>query len=150
MLMGLTPSTIYHYRTYSFNAFGNSPFSNIAFDTTFILAPIAPTLLLPLDSAVAQPLQPTLEWTTVPGAATYGVQVSIHNNFDTLIVDATGLDSSQYTVPSNILMNHTWYFWRANATNPTGTSPWSTVWRFETMFDGLNTTAMRFLKFISC
>ncbi len=136
---GLAASTIYHYRVYSFNAFGVSPYSNIAFDTTFILAPIAPALLLPLDSAVGQSLQPTLEWTTVPGAATYGIQVSPHSNFDTLVVDVTGLDSSHYTIPINILMNHTWYYWRANASNITGTSSWSTEWRFETMFLGLNT-----------
>ncbi len=136
---GLTPSTIYHYRIYAFNIFGNSPYSNIAFDTTFILAPLAPTLLLPLDSAIGQPLSPTLEWTAVTGAETYGVQLSLHVNFDTLIVDVSGLDSTQYAVPSNILMNHVWYYWRANAANTTGTSPWSAIWRFETLYEGLNT-----------
>jgi hypothetical protein len=136
---GLTPSTIYYYRLYSFNSYGISPYSNIAFDTTFILAPIAPTLLSPLDSASGQSLTPTLEWTTVPGAETYEVQVSPHFNFDTLIVDVTGLDSSHYTVPSNILMNLTWYYWRAKAVNTTGASPWSVTWSFQTLYDGLNT-----------
>lgn len=136
---GLTPSTIYHYRVYSFNSYGISPYSNIAFDTTFILAPIAPTLLSPLDSATGQSLTPILEWTTVPGAEAFGVQVSPHFNFDTLVVNVAGLDSSHYAIPINILMNHTWYFWRANAVNTTGTSPWSEIWSFETLYIGLNT-----------
>jgi hypothetical protein len=32
---GLTTNTIYHYRLYAYNMSGNSPYSNIAFDTTF-------------------------------------------------------------------------------------------------------------------
>lgn len=136
---GLTPSTIYHYRLYSFNAYGISPYSNIAFDTTFILAPLAPTLSSPADSSTGQSVTPMLEWKSVVGAATYGVQVSPHANFDTLVVNVTGLDSTHYTVPVNALLNHTWYYWRANATNTTGTSPWSEDWSFETLMIGLNT-----------
>jgi len=136
---GLTASTIYHYRVCAYNAVGNSPFSNIAFDTTFLAAPLAPNLISPLNGSLGQSLTPTLDWTDVSGAASYGVQVSIDSTFDSLVVNLTGLDSSQYTVPDNTLMNHTWYYWRANATNVAGTSPWSSVWNFETLYDGINT-----------
>lgn len=136
---GLTPSTIYHYRLYAFNSYGNSPYSNIAFDTTFILAPLAPTLTSPADSSTGQSVTPTLVWKSSVGAATYRVQVSIHANFDTLAVNVSGLDSTQYTIPVNVLFNHTWYYWRVNASNTTGTSPWSEDWSFETLMIGLNT-----------
>lgn len=36
----LTPNTLYHYRVYCKNIFGNSPYSNIAFDTTFTITNI--------------------------------------------------------------------------------------------------------------
>ncbi len=119
---GLTASTIYHYRVCAYNQLGNSSYTNIAFDTTWMNPPAPPTLFLPINGTTNQSLTPLLDWNDVSGAATYGVQVSKHSNFDTLAVNQTGLGSSQYTIPTGILINSTLYYWRANASNQGGAS----------------------------
>ncbi len=92
-----------------------------------------PILFLPVNGSTNVSLTPSLEWLPVTGAATYGVQVSKHSNFDTLAVNQTGLLNPSYNVPPGILFNNTLYYWRANASNLQGTSQWSVVWNFTTL-----------------
>ena len=51
---GLTPSTIYHYRIFAYNQAGNSAYSNIAFDTTFVLVGIVNNKELPKEYRLFQ------------------------------------------------------------------------------------------------
>ena len=65
-------------------------------------------------------------------AAVYKLQISLDSNFNSTILDITNLDTSGFTVPSNILAPNNSYFWRMRSENPLYSSPWSTVWKFNT------------------
>ena len=94
--------------------------------------PVAPVLVSPPNVSTQVSLIPTLDWDTVYNAFTYGVQISIDPNFASLIIDTSGLRSTNYQVPPGILNLGTIYFWRANARNGMGLSPWSVTWFFTT------------------
>jgi hypothetical protein len=134
--MGLTPHTIYYYRVYAFYGGANSSYSNNAFDTTFLAEP---NLTAPPNGATGQSLTPLLNWSDVPGAFRYGLQVSKQNTFDSLVVNVPAYPTSQYLIPSNTLQNQTWYYWRARAFNGLDTGGWSAVWNFQTLYAGIST-----------
>jgi hypothetical protein len=93
--------------------------------------PDAPSLLNPPNGASGTSCTPTLDWTDSTGATTYTVQVSVSSDFTSTLVNQV-VSSSQYTIPSGVLMSFTKYYWRANATNVNGTSGWSPTWNFTT------------------
>ncbi len=113
------------------------PASNVA---GYGLVPVAPTLVSPADGSVGISTTPALDWSDVANASTYGVQVSGNVNFTTTVVNVTGLAASTYTVGSGILSNNTTYFWRANASNGLGTSPYSLIRFFTTALTGIINT----------
>ncbi|MBR9974311.1 MAG: hypothetical protein KFF77_01900, partial [Bacteroidetes bacterium] len=95
-----------------------------------LVAPMPPQLLFPGQSGVNIPVRPTLRWQPATGALSYRVQISDRADFTNLILDArnvTGL-----TVEAPALQAESEYWWRANATNPAGTSDWATPHRFTT------------------
>lgn len=94
--------------------------------------PSPPSLISPSNNATNVSLTPTLDWSDVSGAASYGVQVSPNPSFTPLVVYQSSIGASQYTVPSGQLAPATLYYWRANASNPGGTSSWSGVYTFTT------------------
>jgi hypothetical protein len=71
-----------------------------------------------------------MRWNPVAGAATYNLQVATDNAFAAIVYDNGTLTGNSGTVGP--LADTTTYFWRVNATNPSGTSGWSTVWSFTT------------------
>lgn len=95
-----------------------------------VTPPPAPTLALPPDGATAVPTNPSLSWTASTGAMWYRVQVSLRRVFDTTTADSSGITSTSCSVSG--LGNNTTYYWRVNASNSGGTSPYSTVWSFTT------------------
>ena len=128
----LSASTLYYYRVRAYNANGNSGYSNEAYATTLPPPPPAPVLVAPAVGSVISTLTPTLAWNTASGAASYGVQLSTSATFATTVVNQSGLSSTQYAVASGLSWN-TLYYWRANATNTSGsTSAWSAAWVFVT------------------
>jgi hypothetical protein len=96
-------------------------------------APSAPTLVSPSNGATGVSLTPTLQWNAVSGASSYRVQVDDNSDFSSVVVDASGLTGTSYSVPSGKLNYNTKYYWRVNASNSYGTSGWSSVWNFTTM-----------------
>ena len=96
-----------------------------------ITLPLPPVLTSPPNNAVNTSVTPTLMWNASQGAVTYHVQISTVANFQ-VITDSITLSSNQYPVPSGRLMNGYTYFWRVNASNPVGTSAWSSIWCFST------------------
>ncbi|MFA6467654.1 MAG: ice-binding family protein [Bacteroidota bacterium] len=126
---GLAVGTQYFWRVNAKNAAGTSVYSSIRSFTT-IVAPSAPVLVAPLNSATNQSANPTLIWNSVAGASTYRVQVSTVNTFaTTLYNDSTRTSTSQLISGLSV---GTTYFWRVNAKNAAGTSVFSTVWSFNT------------------
>ncbi|MBL7128897.1 MAG: T9SS type A sorting domain-containing protein [Ignavibacteria bacterium] len=93
--------------------------------------PLPPVLTSPPNNSVNISVTPTLTWNTSQGAETYHVQISTVANFY-VITDSATVSSPQYQVPTGKLMNGYTYFWRVNASNPAGTSGWSSTWSFST------------------
>jgi hypothetical protein len=95
-------------------------------------APAAPALLAPADDSSGAPLSLTLRWARTSGAVSYGLQVSTDSLFGGgFAANLTGLADTQRTVSG--LSQNARYFWRAQARNPGGNSPWSPVRRFTTL-----------------
>jgi hypothetical protein len=101
--------------------------------------PSAPTLISPPDGATNVTVSPTLIWSSVSSAVTYGVQVATDANFGTVVRTATNLTSTSWTV-SPALNYNTTYFWRANARNGLGSGPWSLIRWFRTALVGIINT----------
>lgn len=92
--------------------------------------PAAPVLASPANGATGVSTSPTLSWNASAGASSYEVQVSTAPTFGTLVSDQPGLTGTSTTVSG--LASNTTYYWRVNATNAGGTSPWSTTFSFTT------------------
>lgn len=102
-------------------------------------APGAPELIAPRTGALAVPRRPTLSWTSplVPdarvatlgfGAPRYQLQIARDAAFSRVEAEAT-VPTTSFTVPADLDLA-TQYFWRVRATNPCGTSPFSTTGAF--------------------
>jgi hypothetical protein len=96
---------------------------------TLLQDPSVPALLSPVDGSTGQPTNPTLRWTRPPGATSFHLQFGLDSTFATglLIDDPAVVDTSKALVGLTYL---TKYFWRLNADNVGGTSPWSNTSRF--------------------
>jgi hypothetical protein len=125
----LQSNTQYFWRMMSGNTCGTGNWSPVNNFTTG-MAPPAPPILICDTSNV--PLTPTLDWNDVPNAITYRIQISTTPIFSSTIVNAI-VTISQYTVPSGILNYSSHFYWRVNAMNTYGTSPWSSVCSFTTI-----------------
>jgi hypothetical protein len=91
--------------------------------------PQPPILLAPPNNATGVSLFPTFDWTDVSGATSYRLQVF---QGSTTVFDQSNIPQSTYNLISAVLVYNTTYYWRVNASGPTGTSEWSTQWFFTT------------------
>jgi hypothetical protein len=86
-----------------------------------------PILLSPPNGATNVSIHPIFDWTAVPGATGYILQVSKSPLFDSLVVNDTtplGTITLQY---------NTTYYWRVCGMNSCGAGNWSNVWFFTTI-----------------
>lgn len=95
-----------------------------------VVAPTPPLLQYPAQNGVNVPVRPELLWQPSTGALQYRVQISDRADFSNLLVDARNVTELRLGAP--LLASETVYWWRANATNPAGTSDWATPHRFTT------------------
>jgi subtilisin-like proprotein convertase family protein len=136
---GATPGT------YSLTITGTNPSGTVTSTSTVGLVVNStiinsPVLSIPANLASGLSLAPTLTWVAIAGSNTYQVQVSTSNTFTTTVVNASGLSTSSYAVPSN-LSTGTTYFWRVRASNNCVTGPWSPEFQFTTgCITNLNST----------
>ncbi len=93
-------------------------------------APVAPTLISPTNNSVNNPTNINLDWNDVTNSLQYRVQLSTDNTFISIVKD-TIVEISSFNISG--LLNDKEYYWRVNSINPTGTSLWSTVWKFKTI-----------------
>ncbi len=124
-------NTTYYWHVSCSNSNGTGIYSS-TFNFTTLGVPNAPALLNPPNGSSGQPLTPTLNWTEVTGADTYGLQVSTDIGFTTTVINLYGLTAAQYQITSGALQYNTLYYWRANAENMYGIGAWSTPWNFST------------------
>ena len=129
----LAYSTQYYWRVNATGPSGTSPWPSSWYFTTQDAPPVIPVLVAPPNGATGISLTPTLDWNSVPFAASYRLQVSTVNTFTSTVIDVGGLANTGYVIQPSILVNGQQYFWRVNATNTGGTSDWSTVWNFTTI-----------------
>ena len=99
--------------------------------------PVAPTLVSPSNGAVGVSPTPLMEWGAVTNAFDYRIQISNDPNFGSFVVNEAGVDAAEYQVGSGALNGSTVYFWRVNARNGMGTSPFSTIFFFTTTMTGI-------------
>jgi hypothetical protein len=126
---GLTNNTVYFWHVNAGNDGGTSAWSGAIKFTTTILAP---TSVSPVNNSTNQPTALNLQWNSVSTATSYSLQVGTDSTFaSSIIYSQSGLTSTTQAVSG--LANNTVYFWRINATNQGGTSPWSTGSRFSTI-----------------
>ena len=114
------------------NAGGTSAWSSVSSFTSIVAAPSAPTLTTPANNATGVSVSPTLVWNALSDATSYQVEVSTVSNFASTVFNMSGLTATSQAV-SPTLSNNTLYYWRANASNPGGTSAWSGTWSFATV-----------------
>jgi hypothetical protein len=95
-----------------------------------VTPPQAPTLASPANGTTGVSTSPSLGWTVSSGAMWYRLQVSLRSGFDTTTVDQNGITSTSYLISG--LANDATYYWRVNASNSAGTSPYSAAWSFRT------------------
>ncbi|MBI4427714.1 MAG: Ig-like domain-containing protein, partial [Ignavibacteriales bacterium] len=130
VVSGLASNTTYFWRVSAANAGGTSGFSAVWTFTT-LSVPQAPILFAPADSATGVTLPLTLRWNQSSAATSYRLQVATNSSFS-----PTAIDSSQLVDTSFVLTNltaNTTYYWRVNAANSAGMSPYSSVRRFTTL-----------------
>ncbi|MBI5475938.1 MAG: T9SS type A sorting domain-containing protein [Ignavibacteriales bacterium] len=126
---GLIIDTTYYWRISAINTGGASPWTNIWAFNTNILAPIATNLLFPDSNALNEPTTISFRWLRSAQADSYQVQLSLDPLF--VSIDYENIVPDTFIVKSN-LIGDTTYYWRVRAKNNGGTSPWTSIWKFNT------------------
>lgn len=100
-----------------------------------VTPPGTPTLSLPANGAIDQPVTTALTWSMVSGASTYHIQVSSDSTFpsSSLVADVSSLTAPADSV--HWLVDSTTYYWRARAENSGGAGNWTDPWQFTTIKD---------------
>ena len=109
-----------------------SDFATIKYSQTPLPIPSAPLLVSPANGATLVELNPLLDWDNSLYAESYQIQVSMDSLFASIVYGSVGIPFSEFQIPNNGLNINTTYYWRVNATNATGTSPWSLIFHFTT------------------
>jgi hypothetical protein len=113
---------------------GTSAYSTATSFTTVPDPPIvpgAPALAAPANGLTSQATSFTFIWRRSTGATGYRFQLSTDSLFSAKSVDDSSLtDTTRSVVALPKAVN---YYWRANAKNASGVSPWSLIRRFSTL-----------------
>ena len=125
----LNPNTTYYWKIVAKNNCGNSTSGSLWSFTTIHDKPLPPTLASPgnLDTGVST--SPTLRWNASNGATSYQLQVFRVSDMS-VVFDHSGLSATSQALSG--LTAETTYSWQVMATNGSGTSNWSDVWKFTT------------------
>jgi hypothetical protein len=93
-------------------------------------APGKPALSGPSNGSTGVSSTPTLDWSDVPAADSYDLQVCSDSGCSS-VVGTANVTASQWTVTPGLNSNTT-YYWRVSADNSCSASSWSSVWSFTT------------------
>jgi hypothetical protein len=100
-----------------------------------IIVPAAPLLSAPPNGSYNQTATVRFTWYKSLYAATYRLQVALDSQFTNFAFNDSTLTDSTIVI-ANLTINK-YYWWRVNAKNTAGTSPYSIVWRFGTFLVGV-------------
>lgn len=92
--------------------------------------PPAPVLILPQNNATNQLQFVTLLWDSNSYATSFRVQLSTDSMFSSNIIFDSSVANTPLQMRPNFLTLGMKYYWRVNATNFLGISPWSVIWNF--------------------
>lgn len=101
-------------------------------------APATPTLVSPANLAIGQNALPTFNWSLVPSATSYTLDISLSNIFATIVQSIPDITTNNYTLTTPLSQN-TIYYWRVKATNDCGSSNYSDPLLFKTGISGCYT-----------
>jgi hypothetical protein len=97
--------------------------------------PTKPELVSPDNLASDTERNLVFNWKASTDAMSYTLQISLSPEFAVIEYTAPDIDVLSHAV--NDLKWDTHYYWRVNAKNNEGTSPWSDVWEFTTKAVGV-------------
>jgi len=129
-ISGLDRNATYYWRVNAANIADTTDWSDVWSFTTVPPVPEAPVLASPDSGLVELDTSLELSWINTEFAESYTLQVSTTPDFSNPVFDQPGIPSTSYSITN--LETITTYYWRVNATNISGTSDWSTVWKFTT------------------
>ncbi len=120
----------YFWKVIAKNAGGNSPSSAVFNFYTLASDPTVPVQIAPPNGSTGTERTVTLRWTAPTGASSFHLQVATDPTFATGVVldDGAVLDTTRTLNGLNYL---TTYYWRVNADNVGGVSPWSPTFSFR-------------------
>ncbi|MGH7601428.1 MAG: T9SS type A sorting domain-containing protein, partial [bacterium] len=131
--MRYTPTTTngsYYYAVTSLDRNANESAASMAL---LILPPAAPLLAAPANGAVLDTAQIAVRWFYPDNASSYRLQVALDSTFTTqLLVNESGIIDTSKVVPG--LAGQQTYYWRVQASNPSGASAFSRTGIFTTGF----------------
>jgi hypothetical protein len=127
----LGPATTYYWRVTPLNSVGAGNSSSRHFRTTALTPPDMPVLISPANGLGGVSVTPTLQWDSTARAASWRLQVAYDAGFvNRAVNDSTLTQPGRQVGP---LLNNTTFYWRVNARNDSGTSPYSAAWSFITL-----------------
>ncbi len=125
------PATGAYY--YAVTALDRNANESAASAALLILPPATPLLASPLDGAIADTSQIALRWLYPDYASSYRLQVALDSTFATpLLVNETGI-ADTFKIVSGLAGQQS-YYWRVQASNPSGASAFSRTGNFTTGF----------------
>lgn len=127
----LNQETVYYWRVRGKNADSTGSWSAVRSFTTLKNSPGVPVLILPINQAANVPVNATLVWSKVSGAASYTVQLSTSPSFADFLVNQIVNTDTSLSIPS--LPNDKVCYWRVQAENESGPGGWSVVDTFTTI-----------------
>lgn len=119
--------TKYYWRVQAQSIYSRSDFCDA---DSFKTIHSAPKLSKPKNNSINIPLSLDFGWVFRPIYKYYRLQISEDSSFTEIIFDVDSIGNTHIFI-ENLKHNHT-YYWRVNATNDEGTSPWSEIWEFTT------------------
>ena len=127
--VNLIPERTYYWRVRTNTGFSKSPWSAVFRLITGVAPAGIPQLSYPTDRSEMIPTDVTMEWLPQEGAESYNLQVSTDNDFGDFVIEESGITDTLYSASD--LVNFENYYWRVQAVNSSGTTNWSTPWRFR-------------------
>ncbi|HLP18063.1 MAG TPA: FG-GAP-like repeat-containing protein [Bacteroidota bacterium] len=129
LISGLSYLTTYKWRVRAKNDIGWGEFSPWWNFTTCVAPPPAPVLTAPAANAIEQEAAPLFTWRPAASAERYRIQASSDPLFTQTVFDTSTPDTLWQ---SPMLSIHAQYYWRVQASNFGGDSPWSEASSFVT------------------
>ena len=127
----LSETTDYYWRVRAKNLEGESKWTTTHHFKTGYIRPQVPTLIYPTNGSNKVPIDVELKWSASNRAQSYHLQFASDANFQNLIVDSLGIDTTVCSIQG--LDNNRMYYWRVEALNIQGSSGYSTIFSFQTI-----------------